>query len=93
MSAAPAEALRRALRGENAPVCAQLVYLLVHELEPAVAQQIGSRQFRAAARTYFDANGIPFIPTRSDLAEGARFLAKHGLLNQAAGDRESAAAA
>lgn len=72
--------LRFNLHGQNAPLTAQAVYVLVHSLPADLCTNLGSREFRNAVREYFARQGVYFDPTRSDIQHGAMFLQRKGLL-------------
>lgn len=83
-STARAVAIRGALReangGENPPLCAQYVYLLLTALPQDVARYPRSAEFRRAAAAYTAREALPFVGTRRDLAEGLAWLRTRGLL-------------
>jgi hypothetical protein len=72
--------LRHNLHGQNAPLTAQAVLALVHTLPRDLCANLASREFRNAVRAYFAEQGLYFDPTRSDIAHGAVFLKRRGLL-------------
>jgi hypothetical protein len=76
----PFNPLRLAMHGQNAPVCAQLVHLLVRELPHDVARHPGSAEFRNAARAWFATQSFYIEPTRSDYRAGVLWLARRDLL-------------
>lgn len=73
-------ALRVATNGQNPPLCAQLVWQLVHAVPRSAARHPGSAAFRTAMRQVLDQSRIYLEPTRTDVAAGATWLHRRGLL-------------
>lgn len=73
-------ALRAASNGQNAPVCAQLVWHMLHTLPRGVARHPGSAAFRSAMRAHLESSTVYLEPTRTDVAAGATWLERRGLL-------------
>ncbi len=73
--------LRLALHGQNAPLCAQYVFMLLHALPRQVARYPRSAEFRNAARAHWATQPRYYLEaTRTDVEAGLRFLAREGML-------------
>ena len=73
-------ALRVAAKGQNPPICAQLVWQMLHALPRDVARHPGSAAFRAAMRSLLEPGSVYLEPTRTDVAAGVTWLSGRGLL-------------
>lgn len=73
-------ALRVAANGQNPPLCAQLVWQLLHSVPRSAARHPGSAVFRAAMRSVLEQNRLYLEPTRTDVAAGVTWLHRRDLL-------------
>ncbi len=73
-------ALRVATAGQNPPLCAQLVWQLLHTVPRTAARNPGSRAFRDAMRGVLELDPVYLEPTRTDVAAGVTWLYRRNLL-------------
>lgn len=73
-------ALRMAAHGQNPPLCAQLVWYLLHSVPRRAARHPGSAMFREAMRAVLERSPLYLEPTRTDVAAGVSWLYRRDLL-------------
>lgn len=72
---------------QNAPLVAQYTWAMIHALPAEVTRNVGSRQFRAAQRDFWEHSLIQFDATRRDIQTGLAYLDRFGAFEVFRGGR------